>query len=121
MQAWAQVRINLQWISPFNDKWRGLEVALPCFSPFRLPLCRLLFNIGTSIQRETIQQMGASESLLARQSPVQQSQFVDEITTVSERIQGVDPLVERIRTLKIVSSHPLLLHLQIRTTSILQI
>ncbi|KAF3323849.1 hypothetical protein FCM35_KLT11316 [Carex littledalei] len=47
--------------------------------------------------------MGASESLLARQSPLQQSQFVDEITTVSERIQGVDPLVERIRTLKIAT------------------
>ncbi|KAJ3679832.1 hypothetical protein LUZ60_016110 [Juncus effusus] len=48
--------------------------------------------------------MGASESsFLSKQSPAQQSQFVDEITTVSERIQGVDPLVERIRALKIAT------------------
>jgi hypothetical protein len=31
---------------------------------------------------------------------------VDEITTVSERIEGVDSMVERIRALKIVSSRP---------------
>ncbi|KAJ1701794.1 hypothetical protein LUZ63_001573 [Rhynchospora breviuscula] len=47
--------------------------------------------------------MGASESILSKQSPVQQSQFVDEITTVSQRIEGVDPLLERIRALKIAT------------------
>ncbi|XP_064965418.1 uncharacterized protein LOC103985812 isoform X2 [Musa acuminata AAA Group] len=38
--------------------------------------------------------MGASESLLPR---------IDEITTVSQRIEGVDPLVERVEALKIAT------------------
>ncbi|XP_010920236.1 uncharacterized protein [Elaeis guineensis] len=46
--------------------------------------------------------MGASESLLSKQQQ-QQQQPIDEITTVSERIEGVDPLLERIRALKITS------------------
>ncbi|XP_008807604.1 uncharacterized protein LOC103719899 [Phoenix dactylifera] len=46
--------------------------------------------------------MGASESLLSEQQQRQQ-QPIDEITTVSERIEGVDPLLERIRALKITT------------------
>ncbi|KAG6481439.1 uncharacterized protein LOC122016931 [Zingiber officinale] len=42
--------------------------------------------------------MGASESLLSKQ---QQQQPIDEITTVSERTESVDPLLERVRALKI--------------------
>ncbi|CAL9102628.1 unnamed protein product [Musa acuminata var. zebrina] len=43
--------------------------------------------------------MGASESLL----PVHHQQRIDEITTVSQRIEGVDPLVERVEALKIAT------------------
>ncbi|CAD5171497.1 uncharacterized protein LOC135612729 isoform X1 [Musa acuminata AAA Group] len=43
--------------------------------------------------------MGASESLL----PVHHHQRIDEITTVSQRIEGVDPLVERVEALKIAT------------------
>ncbi|WOL16770.1 hypothetical protein Cni_G25558 [Canna indica] len=43
--------------------------------------------------------MGASESLLSKQQLQQQP--IDEITTVSERIEGVDPLLERVRALEI--------------------
>ncbi|XP_042425395.1 uncharacterized protein LOC122012812 [Zingiber officinale] len=42
--------------------------------------------------------MGASESLLSKQ---QQQQPIDEITTVSERTESVDPLLDRVRALKI--------------------
>ncbi|XP_074579123.1 uncharacterized protein LOC141835649 [Curcuma longa] len=42
--------------------------------------------------------MGASESLLSKQ---QLQQPIDEITTVSERTESVDPLLERVRALKI--------------------
>ncbi|URE01435.1 hypothetical protein MUK42_02081 [Musa troglodytarum] len=48
--------------------------------------------------------MGASESLL----PVHRHQPIDEITTVSQRIEGVDPLLERVEALKIVRPCPLL-------------
>nr|GMD49146.1 E3 ubiquitin-protein ligase BRE1-like [Ipomoea batatas] len=45
--------------------------------------------------------MGASESILSSsQRPV------DEITTVSERVEGVDPVLERLRSLQI--SKPIL-------------
>nr|CAD1843592.1 unnamed protein product [Ananas comosus var. bracteatus] len=53
--------------------------------------------------------MGASESLLStkpqqqQQQQQQSPQLVDEITTVSERVEGVDPIVERIKTLKIAT------------------
>ncbi|URE02060.1 hypothetical protein MUK42_19846 [Musa troglodytarum] len=43
--------------------------------------------------------MGASESLL----PVHRHQPIDEITTVSQRIEGVDPLLERVEALKIAT------------------
>ncbi|WOK97861.1 putative fructokinase-1 [Canna indica] len=46
--------------------------------------------------------MGASESLLSKQQLQQQP--IDEITTVSERIEGIDSLLERVRALKIVKS-----------------
>ncbi|XP_072954479.1 uncharacterized protein [Typha angustifolia] len=44
--------------------------------------------------------MGASESLLSKQQQ-QPPQLIDEITTVSERVEGVDPLLQRIQALKI--------------------
>lgn len=50
--------------------------------------------------------MGASESLpLPRQREQQHQQQlpIDEITTVSERIAGVDPILHRLRALKIVT------------------
>lgn len=52
--------------------------------------------------------MGASESLLAKQLQQRQthpssSQPIDEITTVSEKIEGVDPILERIQALKITA------------------
>ncbi|WOK97233.1 hypothetical protein Cni_G05941 [Canna indica] len=43
--------------------------------------------------------MGASESLLSKQQLQQQP--IDEITTVSERIEGIDSLLEHVRALKI--------------------
>ncbi|WOL01475.1 hypothetical protein Cni_G10191 [Canna indica] len=46
--------------------------------------------------------MGASESLLSQQQLQQQQ--IDEITTVSERIEGIDPLLEGVRALKIAKS-----------------
>jgi hypothetical protein len=51
--------------------------------------------------------MGASESLLARQ-PQQQSQWADEITTVSDGRRDAadeDPLLRRIRSLTIVRTN----------------
>lgn len=47
--------------------------------------------------------MGASESLPLSKQQQQRLQFpiVDEITTVNERVDGVDPIVRRLQTLKI--------------------
>ncbi|KAK8944395.1 hypothetical protein KSP39_PZI007828 [Platanthera zijinensis] len=49
--------------------------------------------------------MGASESLISKSPQPQPS--IDEITTVSERVEGTDPILERIKTLKIAK--PLLI------------
>lgn len=50
--------------------------------------------------------MGASESmLLNKQEQKEQQQhwpIVDEITTVSEKIESVDPILRRIQALKLV-------------------
>ncbi|KAH7664818.1 hypothetical protein IHE45_14G144600 [Dioscorea alata] len=47
--------------------------------------------------------MGASESVLLKRSD---SKVIDEITTISERIEGVDPIVQRVQALRI--AEPLL-------------
>ncbi|KAM0946637.1 hypothetical protein DsansV1_C08g0077641 [Dioscorea sansibarensis] len=47
--------------------------------------------------------MGASDSVLSKRSD---SKVIDEITTISERIEGIDPILQRVQALRI--AEPLL-------------